>query len=163
MTTLFICHHLCPSFSLVISVSNLKKCCVSYSVMFDALRPHGQQPTTLLCPWDSPGENSRLGSHSLLQGIFLTQGLNPHLWQWQADSLPLNYQGSPEQVSWSFQSFHFIICEVETVITLTSYLHNFNSEEYKHECFCPPLVRTPNCALSKSPFPLGQGFPTSRI
>ena len=28
----------------------------------------------LLCPWDSPGKNSGVGSHSLLQGIFPTQG-----------------------------------------------------------------------------------------
>ena len=31
----------------------------------------------LLCLWNSPGRNTRVGSHSLLQGIFLTQGLNP--------------------------------------------------------------------------------------
>ena len=30
-----------------------------------------------------------MGCHSLLQGIFLTQGSNPHFLQWQADSLPL--------------------------------------------------------------------------
>ena len=33
----------------------------------------------LLCPRDSPGKNTGVGSHSLLQGIFLTQGLNPGL------------------------------------------------------------------------------------
>ena len=33
----------------------------------------------LLCPWNSPGKNTGVGSHSLLQGIFLTQGLNPGL------------------------------------------------------------------------------------
>ena len=38
---------------------------------------------SLLCPWDSPGKNTGLGGHSLLQGIFLTQGLNP--------SLPLSF------------------------------------------------------------------------
>ena len=30
----------------------------------------------LLCPWNSPGKNTGVGSHSLLQGIFLRQGLN---------------------------------------------------------------------------------------
>ena len=30
----------------------------------------------LLCPWDSPGTNNGVGSPSLLQGIFLTQGSN---------------------------------------------------------------------------------------
>ena len=35
------------------------------------------EPTRLLRPWDSPGKNTGVGCHSLLQGIFLTQGLNP--------------------------------------------------------------------------------------
>ena len=30
----------------------------------------------LLCPWNSPGKNTGVGSHSLLQGIFPAQGLN---------------------------------------------------------------------------------------
>ena len=40
----------------------------------------------LLCPWDSPGKNTGVGCHFLLQGIFLTQGSNPHhvrLLHWQ--------------------------------------------------------------------------------
>jgi len=32
-----------------------------------------------LCPWNSPGKNTGVGSHSLLQGIFPTQGSNPGL------------------------------------------------------------------------------------
>ena len=43
------------------------------------LQPHGLQPTRLLCPWDSPGKNTRVGCHFLLQGIFLTQESNPGL------------------------------------------------------------------------------------
>ena len=31
----------------------------------------------LLCPWNSPGKNTGVGSHSLLQGTFPTQGSNP--------------------------------------------------------------------------------------
>ena len=33
--------------------------------------------SALLYPWDSPGENTGVGCHALLQGIFLTQGLKP--------------------------------------------------------------------------------------
>ena len=33
----------------------------------------------LLCPWDSPGKHTGVGCPALLQGIFLTQGSNPHL------------------------------------------------------------------------------------
>ena len=35
--------------------------------MPDSERPHRQQPTRLLCPWDSPGKNSGVGCHFLLQ------------------------------------------------------------------------------------------------
>jgi len=34
-------------------------------------------PTRLLCPRDFPGKHTGVGSHSLLQGIFLTQGSDP--------------------------------------------------------------------------------------
>ena len=37
--------------------------------------PLGLYPTRLLCPRDSSGKNTGVGSHSLLQGIFPTQGL----------------------------------------------------------------------------------------
>ena len=62
------------------------------SVAFDSLRPHGLYPARLLCPWNFPGKNTRVGCHFLLQGIFPTQGLKPRfLWplHWQMDSLPL--------------------------------------------------------------------------
>ena len=42
----------------------------------NSVRPYRWQPTRLPCPWDSPGKNTRVGCHFLLQGIFLTQGLN---------------------------------------------------------------------------------------
>ena len=35
--------------------------------MSDSVRPHRQQPTRLLCPWDSPGKNTGVGCHFLLQ------------------------------------------------------------------------------------------------
>ena len=35
--------------------------------------------TSLLCPLDSPGKNAGVGCHAFLQGIFLTQELNPGL------------------------------------------------------------------------------------
>ena len=37
---------------------------------------HGLQPAGFLCPWDFLGKNIGVGCHFLLQGIFLTQGLN---------------------------------------------------------------------------------------
>ena len=40
------------------------------------LATHGLQPARLFCPWDSPGKNTGVGCHFLLQRIFLTQELN---------------------------------------------------------------------------------------
>ena len=41
---------------------------LSHTVMSDSLRPHGLQPASLLCPWDSPGKNTGVGCYFLLQG-----------------------------------------------------------------------------------------------
>jgi len=41
--------------------------CEAASVMSDSVRPHRRQPTRLLCPWDSPGKNTGVGCHFLLQ------------------------------------------------------------------------------------------------
>ena len=59
----------------------------------DSLRHHGLQPARLLYPWDFPSKNTEVGCHSLLQEMFPTQGSNPVLLHWLADSLmsePLN-------------------------------------------------------------------------
>ena len=45
-----------------------KKKSISRSVMSDSSWPRGLQPTRFLCPWDSPSENTAVGSHFLLQG-----------------------------------------------------------------------------------------------
>ena len=42
-------------------------CCYVTSVVSDSLRPHGLQPTRLLRPWNSPGKNTGVGCHFLLQ------------------------------------------------------------------------------------------------
>ena len=58
---------------------------------------------------DSPGENTGVGCHTLLQGIFLTQESNPsllHLLHWQADYLPLAPPGKPKiSVSFPFLAY----------------------------------------------------------
>ena len=74
---------------------------LSYSVASDSLWLHGPYPARLLCPWNSPGKNSRLRSHSLLQGIFPTQGLNQSLLHSRQILYHLNHRGSP---LWCFSS-----------------------------------------------------------
>ena len=48
------------------------------------------------CPWNSPGQNTGVGSLSLLQGIFLTQGSNRGLLHCRRIICQLSYQGSPK-------------------------------------------------------------------
>ena len=57
-------------------------------------------PPRLLSPWESPGKNNGVGCHSLLQGIFPTQGSNlclVYLPHWQAGSLPLELPGKSKK------------------------------------------------------------------
>ena len=46
--------------------------------LYLTLRPHGLQPARL-CLWNFLGKNAGVGYHFILQEIFLTQGLDPHL------------------------------------------------------------------------------------
>ena len=52
----------------------------------------GGRPTRLLCPWNSPGKNTGMGNHSLLQGIFLTQGSYSGLLQCRQIPYHLSHQ-----------------------------------------------------------------------
>ena len=52
-----------------------------------------------------PGNNTGVGCHFLLQGIFLTQGLNPGLLYWQVDSLPSESPGKHRNEVRSSQMF----------------------------------------------------------
>ena len=63
------------------------------------------QPHSLYSPWNSLGQNIGVGSFSLLQGIFPTQGLNPGLLHCRADSLPAESQGSPRILEWVVYPF----------------------------------------------------------
>ena len=47
--------------------SPVHACMLSSFSRADSVRPHGQQPTRLLCPWDSPGKHIGVGCHFLLQ------------------------------------------------------------------------------------------------
>ena len=69
-------------------------CVLSHSVIPNSLQLPGLYPSMLLCPRDFPGKNTGVGCHFFLPRIFPTQGSNPCLLHWQADSLPLIHQGS---------------------------------------------------------------------
>ena len=63
--------------------------CEVTSVTSNSLWRHEPEPTSLVCPWDSPGKSSTVGFHFILQAIFPTQGSNPSLLlflHWQVGS-----------------------------------------------------------------------------
>ena len=64
----------------------------SHSLVSDSLQPHG-----LYSPWNSPGQNTGVGSLSLLQGIFPTQGSKQGVLHCRQILYQLSYQGNPEQ------------------------------------------------------------------
>ena len=48
------------------------------------------------CPWNSPGQDTGVGSLSFLQGIFPNPGIKPRSPKLQVDSLPAEPQGKPK-------------------------------------------------------------------
>ena len=61
--------------------------------MSNSLQPHG-----LYSPWNSPNQNTGMGSLSLLQGTFLTQESNWGLLHCRQILYQLNYEGSPKDL-----------------------------------------------------------------
>ena len=79
----------------------------SHSVMSGSLR--------LYSPWNSPGRTTRVGSLSLLQGIFPMQGSNPGLPHWRQILYQLSHQGKPKNTGvGSLSLLHWIFLTQES-------------------------------------------------
>ena len=77
-------------------LSTFLLCIRACSVTSNSLWPQALYCARLLCPWYFPGKNTGVGCHTLLQGIFSSQGWSLpllYLLHWQADSLPLSHLG----------------------------------------------------------------------
>ena len=99
--------------------------CVSHS-----LQPHGLKPTRLLCPWNSPGKNTGVGSHFLLQGIFPTQGLKPHLFcllHCRQILDRLSHQESPRAIP-TLPGLRFFICSSTYLACLIGLMWQWNKQ-----------------------------------
>ena len=103
--------------------------------MSDSLRPHG-----LHSPWDSPGQNTGVGSCSLLQQIFLTQESNQGLLHCRRILYKLSYRRSPRQYH-----VHFI-----TMCTQNSLCACMQSH-----FSCVQLFVTPWTAARQAPLSIG--------
>ena len=90
-----------------------RKSLSTVKVMSSSLQPHG-----LYSPWNSPGQNTEVGSLSLLQGIFPTQVLNPGLSHCWWILYQLSHKGSPrilECVAYPFSNQIFPTQELNRV------------------------------------------------
>ena len=72
----------------------------SCSIVSNSLRPH--EPNS---PWNSPGQKTGVGTRSLLQGIFPTQGLNPGLLHCTWILYQLSHKKSPRILEWIADPF----------------------------------------------------------
>ena len=72
-------------------------CVLRCSAVYNSLQSHDLYPSRLLCSWNCLWKNTGVSCHFLLKGIFLTQGLNPHLLHllhWWVDTLSVCHLGS---------------------------------------------------------------------
>ena len=84
------------------------------------LRPHG-----LYSPWNSPSQNTGVGSLSLLQWIFPTQGLNPGLSHCRRILYQPRRKGSPASLCWGKLAFSLLPCKSGSVCS-----HSFLSMQH---------------------------------
>ena len=77
-------------FSLNLNITNAYSCKTQ----------NGQAPHRLYSPWNSPGQNTGVGSLSLLQRIFPTHGSNPGLPHCRWILYQLSHKGSPRTLEW---------------------------------------------------------------
>ena len=107
-------------------------CCCVTSVVSDSVRPHRRQPTRLPRPWDSPGKNTGVGCHFLLQCMKVKSEsevaqLCPTL------SDPMNCSPPGSSVHGIFQvivlewgAIAFSDLTVDNVLNVSNYSHNLN-------------------------------------
>ena len=105
------------SFIIIVLLFIFEHECESLSVVSDSLQLHG-----LYSPWNSPGQNTGVGSLTLLQGIFPTQESNPGLPECRQILYQLSHKGSPrrEQCSFKFLSHYFKIWRFHEQIRIFS-------------------------------------------
>ena len=140
----------------------LLSCAVlSHSVMSNSLRPHGLQSARLLCPRNSPGKNTRMGCHALLQGIFPTQGPNPCLLHCRQILYQLNHQRSTRILEWLAYPFSRESSQPRNWIRVSCIAARFFTSWATREarCFiqfssvtqpCPTLWDPMNCSTQAS-------------
>ena len=87
--------------------------------MSDSEQPHRRQPTRLPCPWDSPGKNTGVGCHFLLQCMTVKNKSEAAQWRWTpSDPTDPNLSGpsihgtfQARELEWVAIAFSIFIAE----------------------------------------------------
>ena len=157
--------------------------------MSNSLQPHGLYTPETIQAWASIGQNTGLSSLSLLQGIFLTHGLNASLPHCRRILYQLNHKGRPRILKWVAYPFSRCIFPTQEssqgllhcrrVLYQQSYHRSpaqlfttrllypwwFSRQEYWGELPCPPPEDLPDSGIKFvsliSPALAGRSFTTS--
>ena len=92
------------------------------------------EPARLLCPWHSPGKNTGVGGHSLLQGILPTQGANPGLLHCRQILHHLSHQAIRDLLNISSLNFIYLWATPWGRQDLSSLIRGWN--------LCPKVLTT---------------------
>ena len=114
----------------------------SGSVVSDSSRPHG-----LYTPWNSPDQNTGVGSLSLLQGIFPTQGSNPGLPHGRWILYQLGHKGNPWQKNRYMYTYGWV--PLLSTWNYHSIIIGYESESEVSQS-CPALCDPIGCSLPDS-------------
>ena len=90
--------------------------------MYNSLRPRGLKPARLLCSKNSPGQNTGVDSHSLLQGNFSTRGSSPGLLHCRWILYHLGHQGCPIKIRTTVNRKSSTIASLTTLNPWTVYI-----------------------------------------
>ena len=126
------------------------------TVMTDSMcQLHG-----LYSPWNSPDQNTGVGSLSLLQGIFPTQGSNPGLPHCRWILYQLSYEGSPKAGLWHPDTWLNIILDVFVKVFVCFWMRfAFKSVDSEYSRLLFIIWWTFSSQLNKGwPFPSKKGF-----
>ena len=139
-----------------ISIDWSMHACQVASVMSDSLWPHGRLPARPLCPWDSPGKNTGVGCHAFLQGIFLTQGLNPYLWCLLTSSTTWEVLIGASTLLFHFCFYHDCLCLPILSRFLTFLFGSITPQHVQRQWICCRLTpgsmaKTIYCLLLDNP------------
>ena len=99
--------------------------CQVASVMSKSVQPHGQQPTSLLCPQDSPGHNTGVDCHFGFKERGNQKLVSKNSWPTLIHSCPRWPQLSP--VKWSHVLFH------KTLTNLQNGTENLGAESSREQ------------------------------